>query len=197
MKVMVTFNVQTDLDVANGSRGEIVDIILDEGEESYTPDAPRIVLRRPPLYILVELDRTKASALEGLGDGILPIVPMKKTFMVTEIDTKMSKTVTRYQFPVTLAYAFTDYRSQGQTLEYVVIDIARPPAGELTPFNAYVALSRGRGRENIRLLRDFDDRLFTQHPSEHLRLEDRRLEELDAKTEKWWSARNSRDMVLQ
>ena len=58
-------------------------------------------------------------------------------------------TVTRCQLPLTLAYAFTDYRSQGQTLEPVIVDIGSPPFGRLTPFNVYVALSRGTGRDNI------------------------------------------------
>jgi len=49
----------------------------------------------------------------------------------------------------------------------------------LTPFNAYVALSRSRG---------LDDNLFTQHPSEHLRNEDLRLEKLDQRTKVQWEA---------
>ncbi|KAI6116454.1 hypothetical protein F5141DRAFT_985419, partial [Pisolithus sp. B1] len=52
---------------------------------------------------------------------------------------------------ITTAYAFTDYRSQGQTLECCIIDIRKPPSGELMPFNIYVALSHSRGQENIRL----------------------------------------------
>ncbi|KAG2749739.1 hypothetical protein P692DRAFT_201680074, partial [Suillus brevipes Sb2] len=51
------------------------------------------------------------------------------------------------------ANSFTDYRSQVQTINKSIIDIATPPSGGLTPFNIYVALSsRGRGRDNIRLL---------------------------------------------
>ena len=34
----------------------------------------------------------------------------------------------------------------------------------------------------VRLLRDFDERLFTIHPSEHLRKEDDRLEILEKET---------------
>ncbi|KAH9943738.1 hypothetical protein B0H21DRAFT_695357, partial [Amylocystis lapponica] len=53
------------------------------------------------------------------------------------------------------AYAFTDYRSQGQTISFVIVDIASPPSGsDLTLFNVYVALSRSSGRHSIRLLRD-------------------------------------------
>jgi hypothetical protein len=37
MKVMVTFNVETDLDITNGARGEITEIILDERETAFSP----------------------------------------------------------------------------------------------------------------------------------------------------------------
>jgi hypothetical protein len=39
MHVMVTFNVETDLDIANGSRGEITKIVLDERETEFSPTA--------------------------------------------------------------------------------------------------------------------------------------------------------------
>ena len=38
----------------------------------------------------------------------------------------------------------------------------------------------------IRLLRDFDERLLQQHPSEYLRVEDERLMRLDKETKEWW-----------
>ncbi|KAH9033656.1 hypothetical protein EDB84DRAFT_1270089, partial [Lactarius hengduanensis] len=77
---------------------------------------------------------------------------------------------------------FTDYKSQGQTLECVIVDIAKPPSGALTGFNAYVALSRSRGRNTIKLLRNFDPNLFTVHPNQQLRLEDNRLTALERAT---------------
>jgi len=90
---------------------------------------------------------------------------------------------------VTAGYAFTDYKSQGQTIEYVIIDIGKPPTGTLSPFSAYVALSRSRGRDTIRLLRDFDDNLFQNHPSEALRKEMIRLEALNDATKREWEGR--------
>ena len=57
---------------------------------------------------------------------------------------------------MTPAYAFTDYRAQGQTIPYVIVDIATPPTGGLNLFNLYVALSCSSGRSSIGLLRDFD-----------------------------------------
>ena len=38
MKVMVTMNIDTDLDIANGARGEIVDIVLDPDEPPLSQD---------------------------------------------------------------------------------------------------------------------------------------------------------------
>ncbi|KIM69600.1 hypothetical protein SCLCIDRAFT_1208059 [Scleroderma citrinum Foug A] len=45
-----------------------------------------------------------------------------------------------------------------------------------------------RCRDTIRLLRRPDKRLFTPHPSEHLRKEDERLDLLDRKTKLRWES---------
>ena len=187
MEVMVTFNVATDLDLANGARGHIVDIVLNEREEAPNESTHYMWLQYPPLYVLVSMNRTKANALEGLEAGVLPVAPLTRTFVVMTPNQK-KVSISRQQLPITPAYAFTDYRAQAQTIEYCVVDIAKPPYGQLTPFNAYVALSRSRGRDTIRLLRDFDERLFMKHPSEHLRQEDLRLEMLDRETKAKWEA---------
>lgn len=80
------------------------------------------------------------------------------------------------------AYAFTDFKSQGQTIAHMLVDIGETTCFGLSPFNAYVALSRSRRRETIRILRDFDNNLFIRHPSEDLRIEDKRIDELNLLT---------------
>ena len=75
------------------------------------------------------------------------------------------------------------YRSQGQTIPYVIVDIASPPSGvQLTLFSLYVALSRSSGRETIRILSDFDDSVFLKSHDCNLLAEDDRLEHLDRLT---------------
>ncbi|KAJ7187076.1 hypothetical protein C8R46DRAFT_1274132, partial [Mycena filopes] len=59
MKVMVTSNLETDLDLTNGARGEIVDIIL-HPDEPPVGDEPIVHLQNLPAYILVKLSRTRA-----------------------------------------------------------------------------------------------------------------------------------------
>ena len=73
------------------------------------------------MYILVKLTgtRTRATDLEGLQDNVIPIEPAITTYRIKIEQDKgrtVQKTVRRRQFPMTAAYAFTDYRSQGQTL---------------------------------------------------------------------------------
>ncbi|KAF5389044.1 hypothetical protein D9757_004877 [Collybiopsis confluens] len=65
MKVMVTFNVDTDLDITNGARGEIVDIVLDENE-SAMEGSSEVQLRKLPR--LKELSGRSNSALDKLAD---------------------------------------------------------------------------------------------------------------------------------
>ena len=109
----------------------------------------------------------------------------------------MKVSVTRSQLPLTLGYTFTDYRSQGQMLQPVLVDIAPPPYGCLTPFNIYVALSRGTVRDNICLIQDFDHTLLKQHPSEYLRLEDECLQRLNELTKDLWPTRTVSDFCIQ
>ena len=90
--------------------------------------------------------------------------------------------VQRTQFPITGAYAFTDYRSQGQTISQAIIDIAPPSRGSLNLFNLYVALSQCPEREHIQLLRGFKPDMLL---NESL-LEDERLECMDKHTTVWW-----------
>ena len=149
MKVMVTSNIATNLNITNGARGTITGIILNS-KEPPLQDGSVVVLKHLPQCILVKLSRTCATRLDGLNDGVIPIFPAKSSMQI--VLEKKTKTVTRLQYPVTAAYCFTDYRSQGQTIPCVIIDIASPPSSKLSLFNLYVALSRSFGRETIRLL---------------------------------------------
>ena len=176
MRAMVLLNMATDADLANGSRGIIKDIILDPRETGTPDDTNTTFLSYPPSAILFAPLNGERIIFPGLSEGIVPIFPSKTSFPLH------GKTVHRQQYALTPAYAFTDFKSQGQTIESVIVDLARPPSSFLSGFNAYVALSRSRGRDTIRLLRDFDDNLFTVHPNEQLRAEDERLDLLARQT---------------
>ncbi|RDX42769.1 hypothetical protein OH76DRAFT_1362174 [Lentinus brumalis] len=138
------------------------------------------------------MTRTRASQLEGLDSGVIPVEPAKCSMqiLIERVgQAALKRTVNRRQFPMTPAYAFTDYRSQGQTIPFVIVDIKSPPGpSKLSLFNLYVALSRSSGRETIRLLRDFEDQLFLQEHDSDLLDEDLRLDAMDRGTKTWWKA---------
>lgn len=68
MRVMVTCNLDTDLD-----------IILPAAMDLHYDKCGVIHLPSPPEYILVKLDHTRASTLPGLDTNVIPIEAMTKT----------------------------------------------------------------------------------------------------------------------
>ncbi|OCH92491.1 hypothetical protein OBBRIDRAFT_436150 [Obba rivulosa] len=120
------------------------------------PDEPPIVdegvieLQYMPVYVLVKLTRMCALKLDGLEECVILIEPSSITMQVSVQgragSSVLRKTVRRRQFSTTGAYAFIDYRAQGQTIPIVLIDIQTPPPpGTLTLLNLYVTLSRSSG----------------------------------------------------
>ena len=185
MKVMVLLNLSTKGDIANGTRGTIQDIVLDHREISIEVNDDGIVkLTYPPAMIFFKPDTPSSisSAFQDTRvkkrlrtlDGNVPLTPSTSTFKIKTPDGQES-TIVRRQFALTGSYAFTDIKSQGQTIEVVLVDLRNPLSGKLSPFSAYVALSRSRGRDTIRLLSDFDEDLFCTHPNPDLAVEINRL----------------------
>ena len=190
MRAMLTHNCATDIGFANGCRGTVVDVVLDAREPSIEMSVESggiIRLEFPPAMIVFKPDRDfKFETFHGLHPNEIPIFPKEDSFSIGKKKHKIR--ITRRQLPLTCAYAFTDQKSQGQTLGNVIVDIGKTSRFPVDQFGAYVALSRSRGRHKIRLLREFEEKLFTKHPSEDLRAEDERLQRLVQETKKKWAA---------
>ena len=164
-KVVVTQNINTDLDITNGAQRWNCWHDTSSRQTSslhWTHHQTKIFTG----YILVKVERTRATKLEGLNKGIIPIKPASYNIHIS-IQTKGHKyitcSVTQWQFSMTAAYAFTDYWSQGQIIPVVMIDVAKPPTGKLNLFNLYVAPSRSSGRSTIQLLQDFENKISRHH----------------------------------
>ncbi|KAF9780853.1 hypothetical protein BJ322DRAFT_982042, partial [Thelephora terrestris] len=70
MKVMATNNLQTDLDITNGARGVITDIILNQDKPPL--EAGSIAqLKFLPECVLVKLSHTRAATLPHLEEGVI------------------------------------------------------------------------------------------------------------------------------
>jgi hypothetical protein len=114
MQVMVTLNVATEADLANGSRGVIQDIILDSREELVETDRDEegvVWLQYPPAIILFKPFHHEFEPFPGYEPGLIPIFPSEVTFNISYRQNSKTK-VNRRQYPICAGYAFTDHKAQ-------------------------------------------------------------------------------------
>ena len=111
------------------------------------------IIATSPAYILVKLkhDVGVEIALPGLPPSIIGIESASLTY-----NAGRGKTMTYFQFPVTLAYAITDYKCQDQTFTWIVIDLKKPSGGYSPISSPYVQLSQAKTRACLSILRPFD-----------------------------------------
>ncbi|QRV78090.1 hypothetical protein RhiJN_06105 [Ceratobasidium sp. AG-Ba] len=127
MKVMVTVNVETELDVANGSQGVVIGLILDRREdEEAIKQGSEVQLCYPTECVLIRLDRTKAVKIGSLDECVVPIFPMERRF---DIPQRKSKTLraTRRQIPISFACTFTDYRFRPLAKWWSILRLLQDP----------------------------------------------------------------------
>ena len=94
-------------------------------------------------------------------------------------------TIRRTQLPLVPAYAYTDYKSQGRTLDKAIVDLASASSLQ----SIYVMLSRVKTLEGIAILRWFNpNKLYQRHPQD-LRDEFVRIAELDEITRNMYETR--------
>ena len=91
------------------------------------------------------------------------------------------------QFPVTLAYVLTDFKCQGQTYEWLRVDIKRPHVGAASVMSPYVQLSRSQSLQRLSILRPFDADDLRAPISEELKAELKWEQEMDEKTARIYS----------
>ncbi|CAN0458965.1 unnamed protein product, partial [Ectocarpus fasciculatus] len=89
--------------------------------------------------------------LDGLPRGVVAFAPIEKPFTVVGI-AKRKFTIRRRQVPLTAGCLSSVYRSQGQTMRNIILDIRNPPGNKMDPAAVYVALSRATCVEDIYLL---------------------------------------------
>lgn len=128
MKAMVVLNITTEVDLANGMRGEIVDIILDTRDKKAETDERQkeVKLNYPPALIIFRPFHMTVPSFQSLKPGHVPIFPTERTFHIPGARGREAQ-VTQRQIVVMATYAFTDYKAQGQTIENMIVDLAKPP----------------------------------------------------------------------
>ena len=111
------------------------------------------IIATPPAYMLVKLkhDVGIEVSLPGLPSSVVGIEPVSLTY-----NGGRGKAVTYFQFPITLTYAITDYKCQGQMFTWVIVDLKKLSGGYSPTSLPYVQLSRAKTLASLSILRPFD-----------------------------------------
>jgi len=185
MPVLLTDNIACELGLSNGTQGIFRQLIYDDQEEpgffkvkSDVFPSNTIYIRKP-LYALVEINTSQLETnLNGLRPKLIPIPLMKKRFTVpikqlfrhfferVPGGRKIPQViqVTRTQLPIVPAFAITNYKAQGLTMNKIVVDL-QVPIGTLQVASIYVPLSRVKRAEDIVILRPFDMKVLQVRPT--------------------------------
>jgi len=157
---MVTENIVFDRGVVNGSEGVVVDIKFDDVDGlRYTK------------VVYVQVDGC------GIQVGDLPVDVVPVFAVTTRIEYSidgMTKGFSRRQLPLVPAYAYTDFKAQGQTLSKVIVDLATARGQGI-----YVMLSRVKSLSGLLILRWFPATKIYHCLPEELCKELERLHDLD------------------
>ena len=168
MAVMVQENLAFSNRIVNGTQGTVKDIVYEVHDGL-----------RYPVVAYVHIPGAGKICVNA-PDDIVPIFPEWTSFRWSRIingkPTPFS--VSRLQLPLLPSYAYTDYKSQGRSLAYAIVD----PASANSLQGVYVMLSRVKAINGLAILRPFNSTKIEQRLSQELRTELSRLEELDKET---------------
>ena len=128
--------------LVNGSQGVVKKIWFNHGSN------PRSHL---PAVVFVEFEGytgPHTPTWDGIEPSWVPVIPSTATW-----ESKSGKELSRTQLPLTLAWAVTIHKSQGTTLEKVVVELGPT---DFTPGLAFVAISRVKTLKGLAFRSRFD-----------------------------------------
>ncbi|CAF4056340.1 unnamed protein product [Rotaria sp. Silwood2] len=202
MPVILTQNIAIELGLINGINGIFRQLVYQSDSVSADvlseifPKNTQYIHR--PLYALIEIAKSKVdSNLEELQPKLIPIPVMEQTCRVDISDIlpkdkkpksnrKAILSIKRRALPLVPAYCITTHKSQGQTLNKVVIDLKLPNETEDIAA-VYVPLSRVKRLADLIILRQFDYKVLLIKPSKSQVTEMERLDQLYLETQKRFS----------
>lgn len=136
-RVMLRRNLLTSVGLVNGEIRTITDIVVDPNKTDM------------PLCIMVRFDNYSGTTI----NGSVPIAPVEATWRSENRD------CTRLQFSILLSFEITIHKSQGYTLNNVVVDLGKH---ETNLGMAYVALSRVKTLGGLALAKPYDFTRYTE-----------------------------------
>ena len=129
-KVMLLSNIWKDCGLTNGANGIVKYIVYDEGT-----GPPKL-----PACVLVHFPQYTGPSFHPTEEKIVPIVPVFRKWHDYKVEHN------RTMLPVTPSYGITIHKSQGQTLDKIILNLHDK---EFATGLTYTAISRATKLENI------------------------------------------------
>jgi hypothetical protein len=170
MPILVSQNFDVEGGIVNGSTGKLRKV-----RYSFNNEGQRILRS-----CIVEISHSSDEALPNLSPHQIPIIEDSVELRFTHPNCKKTCRITRTQVPVLPGFVITAHKSQGQTLEKIIVDLgSKWCRGTEKP---YVMVSRVTSLQNLFVLRPFNYSVICSHPSQDVRQEMLRLDMLNLNT---------------
>ncbi|KAK3324914.1 hypothetical protein B0H66DRAFT_615116, partial [Apodospora peruviana] len=192
MQVVVNQNTHQGLKLVNGARYTALDVILDKNFPGQRISGNTILHFGPPAGVLLTSEMTKEFQFVGMPPGTILLTATGIKIEAQRKRPWQRNAVTRRGIPCVAAFACTDYKVQGRTLDQVALELRgtrtmvmnnEVVASQCDPYSLYVQLSRYRTLESIRLLSKVRERDFIGNSMpENMTAAEKRLEQLSEAT---------------
>ncbi|KAM4055543.1 PIF1-like helicase [Hirsutella rhossiliensis] len=123
MPVVVNHNTHQGLKLVNGASYAALEVILDKSYPGHRISADMTIHFGPPAGIMLESETTKDVQFVGMPPGTILLTPMTVKIQCQRKRPWQQNDVSRKGLPCTAAFACTDYKVQGRTLERVALEL--------------------------------------------------------------------------
>ncbi|OWT42256.1 ATP-dependent DNA helicase PIF1 [Pochonia chlamydosporia 170] len=161
MPVVINQNIHQGLKLVNGAGYTAVDVIPDKVYPGHRVSADIILHFGPPAGILLSGITTKSFHFVGMPPGTILLTPVSVSIRAQRSRPWQVTDVSRKGLPCTAAFACTDYKVQGRTLDQVALELrgtrttivdGKSVPSQCDPYSLYVQLSRCPSLDGIMLL---------------------------------------------
>ncbi|XP_044717892.1 PIF1-like helicase domain-containing protein [Hirsutella rhossiliensis] len=192
MPVVVNQNTHQGLKVVNGAGYTAVAVIPDRAFPGHQVSAELTVHFGPPAGLVLASETTKDFHFVGMPAGTILLTPISVKITAQRKRSWQRNDVSRRGLPCAAAFACTDYKVQGGTIERVALELrgartatveGRAVASPCDPYSLYVQLSRCPTLDGITLVSEVRERDFIgNRVPEEMTAAQARLEELSGRT---------------
>ncbi|KAL8284658.1 hypothetical protein RB597_008496 [Gaeumannomyces tritici] len=192
MPVVVNHNIHQGLKLVNGASYTAVDIVPDRAHPGYRVNADTVLHLGPPAGILLASETTRDFRFVDMPPSTVLLTPMSIKIECQRKRPWQQHDVSRKGLPCVAAFACTDYKVQGRTLDRVAVELrgtrttnigGQAVPSTCDPYSLYVQLSRCKTLDGITLLSKARERDFVGNTvPEEMAQAEQRLEQLSEET---------------